>query len=193
VVTARPASPSTRSGARPDPTAVRRAVDAVPDPELPPVTIGMLGMVHHLTVTDDGDVEVELLPTYSGCPATAMIEQDVVTAVAAVAGVAQVRVRWRYEPLWTADRIDAEGREQLRRFGIAPPGGPIERAIAPEGRPTLPLAFGGTAAATGAAEPRPCPYCGSTDTSRDTAFGPTPCRDLRTCHACHQPFEAFKR
>jgi ring-1,2-phenylacetyl-CoA epoxidase subunit PaaD len=193
VVSSRSASPPSRPRTGPDPAAVRHAVDAVPDPELPPVTIGMLGMVHHLAVAADGDVEVELLPTYSGCPATAMIEQDVVAAARAVAGVGQVRVRWRFDPPWTADRIDAEGREQLRRFGIAPPGGPLERAVAPEGRPTLPLALAGSDTATSTSEPRPCPYCGSSDTSRDSAFGPTPCRDLRTCRACRQPFEAFKR
>lgn len=166
--------------------AVRRAVDAVPDPELPPVTIGMLGMVHNLDVTDDGEVTVELLPTFSGCPATDMIGQDVQAAARAVPGVTSVTVRFRNDPPWTADRIDDEGREQLRRFGIAPPGGTIVGAQRPEGRPTLPLAMAGTT------DPRPCPYCGSEDTVRDAPFGPTPCRDVRFCRACDQPFEAFK-
>lgn len=177
---------------RADPAALRRAVEAVPDPELPPVTIGMLGMIHDLAVDDDGQVEVALLPTYSGCPATAMIEEDVLAAARAVPGVGTVRVRWRFDPPWTADRIDATGRAALRRFGIAPPGGPVAGAATPEGRPTLPLAVAPPAPAPAAADPRPCPYCGSTDTSRDSAFGPTPCRDLRTCHTCRQPFEAFK-
>lgn len=177
----------TRPNAHPDPAAVRRAVEDVPDPELPPVTIGMLGMVHHLEVVDGGTVVIELLPTFSGCPATEMIERDVLAAVRAVAGVAEVTVRFRYDPPWTPDRIDAVGRERLRSFGIAPPGGPIAGAVTSEGRPTLPLA-----AEPGPDAPRPCPYCGSTDTVRDSAFGPTPCRDLRMCHACNQPFEAFK-
>jgi ring-1,2-phenylacetyl-CoA epoxidase subunit PaaD len=168
----------------PDPAAVRRAIEAVPDPELPPVTIGMLGMVHEVLV-DDGHVLVELLPTFSGCPATEMIERDVVEAVRGVAGVAQVRVRFRYDPPWTADRIDADGRERLREFGIAPPGGVVEGSTRPDGRPTLPLATAGAPA-------RPCPYCGSTDTTLDSSFGPTPCRDLRFCAGCQQPFEAFK-
>jgi ring-1,2-phenylacetyl-CoA epoxidase subunit PaaD len=184
-----PPGATSAPAAPPDREAVRRAVVAVPDPELPPVTIGMLGMVHQLAVDADGRVEVTLLPTYAGCPATTMIERDVAAAAGEVPGVAAVLIRWSYDPPWTAARIDAQGREQLRRFGIAPPGGPIERAVEPAGRPTLPLAVGAPAAAD---EPRACPYCGSTDTSRDTAFGPTPCRDVRSCHACLQPFEAFR-
>lgn len=164
---------------------VRRAVEGVADPELPAVTIGMLGMVHHLEVAPDGTVHIELLPTFSGCPATEMIERDVVTAVHALGGVGEVRVRFRFDPAWTPDRIDATGRERLREFGIAPPGGAVA-SPRPEGRPTLPLAIGP------ASDPRPCPYCGSDNTVRESSFGPTPCRDLRFCEQCQQPFEAFK-
>ncbi len=174
------------SATRIDHAEVRRAISDVPDPELPPVTIGMLGMVHHLDVAADGAVVVELLPTFSGCPATDLIGEDVEAAALAVDGVRSVTVRFRHDPPWTADRIDAEGREALRRFGIAPPGGEVSGSARPEGRPTLPLALGASAAA------RPCPYCGSDDTVRDAPFGPTPCRDVRYCNACAQPFEAFK-
>jgi ring-1,2-phenylacetyl-CoA epoxidase subunit PaaD len=166
----------------PELDAVRAAVAGVPDPELPPVTIGMLGMVHDVRVVDR-DVEVELLPTFSGCPATDMIERDVVAAVREVDGVGEVRVRFRFDPPWTAARIDEEGRERLRSFGIAPPGGEVAGA-APDGRPTLPVLV--------QAPPRPCPYCGSLDTEQESPFGPTPCRDLRFCAECQQPFEAFK-
>jgi ring-1,2-phenylacetyl-CoA epoxidase subunit PaaD len=170
--------------------AVRRAVEAVPDPELPAVTIGMLGMVHDLKVAADGGVMIELLPTFSGCPATEMIERDVVTAIAALDGVSGVTVRFRHDPPWSPDRIDAEGRRRLRAFGITPPGGPIASPVRPGGRAVLPLA-GGDAGAPDPG-PRPCPYCGSLDTVRDSAFGPTPCRDLRACNGCGEPFEAFK-
>jgi ring-1,2-phenylacetyl-CoA epoxidase subunit PaaD len=166
----------------PDLDRVRGVVADVPDPELPPVTIGMLGMIHDVTVVD-GEVRIELLPTFSGCPATDMIERDVVDAVAAIEGVERVRVRFRYDPPWTAERIDDEGRERLREFGIAPPGGEVA-GVRPDGRPTLPVAP--------TAAPRPCPYCGSQDTVRESSFGPTPCRDLRFCASCQQPFEAFK-
>jgi ring-1,2-phenylacetyl-CoA epoxidase subunit PaaD len=168
----------------PDLAEVRAAIAAVPDPELPPVTIGMLGMIHD--VARDGDaVHVELLPTFAGCPATDMIERDVVAAARTVAGVDEVRVRFRFDPPWTPDRIDAIGRERLREFGIAPPGG-ATGAPAPDGRVTLPLMLGP------ASDPRPCPYCGSAETIRESNFGPTPCRDVRFCEGCQQPFEAFK-
>jgi ring-1,2-phenylacetyl-CoA epoxidase subunit PaaD len=166
----------------PDLVRVRAAVEGVPDPELPPVTIGMLGMIHDVAL-DGATVRIELLPTFSGCPATEMIERDVVTAVRAVEGVDEVQVRFRYDPPWTAERIDDEGRERLREFGIAPPGGEVA-GVRPDGRPTLPVAP--------TASPRPCPYCGSEDTVRESSFGPTPCRDLRFCATCQQPFEAFK-
>ncbi|MEX0834517.1 MAG: 1,2-phenylacetyl-CoA epoxidase subunit PaaD, partial [Nitriliruptor sp.] len=163
---------------------VRRAVADVPDPELPPVTLGMLGMVHAVDV-EDGHVRVELLPTFAGCPATEIMERDVVEAVGRVPGVDQVSVRFRFDPPWTPDRIDAIGRERLREFGIAPPGGATGAPTA-DGRVTLPLMLGP------ASDPRPCPYCGSSDTVRESNFGPTPCRDVRFCEGCQQPFEAFK-
>ncbi len=164
--------------------AAHDAVAGVPDPELPAVTLGMLGMVHAVEVDDAGAVHVDLLPTFSGCPATEMIGRDVETALREVPGVTDVTVRFRYTPPWTPDRITSEGHDRLREFGIAPPGG-ATGAPAPEGRVTLPLAIGRT-------DPRPCPYCGSDDTVRDSDFGPTPCRDVRFCEACQQPFEAFK-
>jgi ring-1,2-phenylacetyl-CoA epoxidase subunit PaaD len=180
--------PSSRA---PDVDAVRRAVEAVPDPELPAVTIGMLGMVHHLDVGADGRVVVELLPTYSGCPATEMIARDVDAALASVTGVRGVEVRFRFDPPWSADRIDAVGRARLRSFGIAPPGGRPAGAPSADGRRSLPL-LGAAAGLRAPDEPRPCPYCGSLETVLDSRFGPTPCRDLRWCRGCDQPFEAFR-
>ncbi|MBW3659092.1 MAG: phenylacetate-CoA oxygenase subunit PaaJ [Actinobacteria bacterium] len=172
----------------PDLAAVEAAVAGVPDPELPPVTLGMLGMVHDVRVDDDGRVAVELLPTFSGCPATEMMERDVVSAVSEVEGVAAVAVRFRFDPPWTATRITPEGHARLREFGIAPPGGAVP-GVAPAGRRTLPLALAGSSPESTV---RHCPYCGSDRTERESAFGPTPCRDIRFCHACQQPFEAFK-
>ena len=163
---------------------VYEAVASVLDPELPAVTLGMLGMVHDVALGADGAVEVDLLPTFSGCPATEMIGRDVEAAVRALGGDVTVRVRFRYDPPWTPDRITSQGHDALREFGIAPPGG-ATGAPEPGGRVTLPLAITPQA-------PRPCPYCGSTDTVQDSAFGPTPCRDVRFCEACQQPFEAFK-
>lgn len=153
--------------------AVQAAVRAIPDPELPAMTLGMLGVVHEVSVEHD-IVEVVLLPTFVGCPATEIMARDVRAAVAPLVGVAEVKVRFVHEPAWSSDRISVEGHEALRSFGIAPP----ERRL-----PVL----------SGQAEPpRPCPYCDSTRTERDGLFGPTPCRDLRLCLDCHQPFEAFR-
>lgn len=174
---------------------VRAAVEAVPDPELPPVTIGMLGMVHDLEVDDDGRVSVTLLPTFAGCPATDMIREDVVAAVGHLPGVTDVEVVFRFTPVWTPDRIDDEGRRRLAEFGIAPPLGTSEGAEGstaaevqpPTGAVVLPIVSVSEATAG-----RPCPWCGSTATTRDSAFGPTPCRDLWMCADCRQPFEGFK-
>lgn len=165
-----------------DRDAVRAAVTGVPDPELPPVTVGMLGMLHELEV-DDGHVTVTLLPTFAGCPATEMIERDVRDALAQIPGVDDVTIRFVYDPPWTSDRISDEGHDRLREFGIAPPVGAIDTPDIPDAVRQLPVA-----------EPvTPCPYCASTDTTRESGFGPTPCRAIHYCNGCRQPFEAFKQ
>lgn len=168
---------------------VVESVEAVVDPEMTPVTIGMLGMVHDVAVTDEGVVRVELLPTFAGCPATDMIRRDVRAAVADLAD--DVEVVFRFTPAWTPARITDEGRQRLAEFGIAPPtgGGGDVRAgrddDVPDTARSLPIV---TTRETG----RTCPWCGSTDTTRDSQFGPTPCRDLWMCTSCRQPFEGFK-
>jgi len=150
--------------------AVRAVLDAVPDPEMPPVTIGELGMVVAIAVYA-GDVTVDLVPTYSGCPATAVIREEVAKAVGALPGVTAVRVNFVRNVVWDPDRITPRGRDNLRAFGIAPPG---------SGQ-TL-LQIGGVT----------CPLCGSRDTVADSPFGPTPCRSTNYCRACRNPFEAIK-
>ncbi|HEX9767173.1 MAG TPA: 1,2-phenylacetyl-CoA epoxidase subunit PaaD [Nitriliruptorales bacterium] len=168
-----------------DEQAVRAAAEAVPDPELPPVTLGMLGVLQTVEVGDDGAVRIDLLPTFAGCPATEMMERDVAAAVGAVEGVRDVTVRFVYDPPWSTDRITDDGRAALAEFGIAPPGA-WANAVAdlPAGR-RLPVAPATSAAVA-------CPYCGSTQTTEDSPFGPTPCRAVHHCASCRQPFEAFK-
>lgn len=214
MVTDMPDGTRSDAPAHPDVGRVYRAVSEVADPELPEVTLGMLGMIHEVAVDTTGTARVVLLPTYSGCPAIEMIEHDVVDVVRALEGITGVVVLFTFDPPWSPDRIDATGRERLRSFGIAPPGGPLPQAVTPAGRRTLPLAVDATTSATSrsmhatpssttapsdarrppARHPTPaiCPYCGSDDTRRDSPYGPTPCRDLRMCHACVQPYEAFK-
>ena len=176
--------------------AVRDAAASVPDPELPPVTLGMLGMVHDVRV-EDGRVVVELLPTFSGCPATEMMGRDVKDAiidrVEEIDDPDRILVRWLFEPQWTTERITAEGHDRLREFGIAPPtgGGVVTGGPARDGRRALPLSIGGDPDA----DPAPavaCPYCESDQVEEDSPFGPTPCRASWFCRSCDQPFERFK-
>lgn len=178
---------------------VRVAVETVPDPELPAVTLGMLGMVHDLTVDGQGRVAVDLLPTFAGCPAIDMIRRDVVTAVGEVSGVTDVEVVFRYSPVWTPARINDQGRARLAEFGIAPPlpadatawDAPPAAGRAGSSAVVLPI-VSVTESSGAPATGRACPWCSSTDTERDSAFGPTPCRDLWMCNGCRQPFEGFK-
>lgn len=165
---------------------VRAAAAAVADPELPVITLGMLGMVHTVEV-DGARARIVLLPTFSGCPATEMMARDVTAAVTRLGGIDEVDVEFRFDPPWTSDLISEEGHRRLEEFGIAPPTGSATVSdVTPGQRRQLPVM---TAAP---ADPRPCPYCGSDDTQRESAFGPTPCRDIRFCATCQQPFEAFK-
>lgn len=160
---------------------VRAAVARVPDPEMPAVSVAQLGMVVDVRVHDgDGGarVEVDLVATFSGCPAIAVISADVARAVGDIDGVAGVDVRFVTHVTWTPDRISEDAHGALRDFGIAPPA-----ASAPAGATRLPL--------LGAA-PVACPLCGSGDTAVDSPFGPTPCRSTHYCRACRNPFEAVK-
>jgi ring-1,2-phenylacetyl-CoA epoxidase subunit PaaD len=161
VVTDLPEDPAAARTAR----AVRRALEAVRDPEIPVCSVVDLGLVERVTVSADA-VEVTLLPTFLGCPALDVIRADVERAVRGAAPGLAVRVRYALSPPWTTDRITPAGREALRSFGIAPPG---RRG-----------------------DPVPCPTCGARETRPDADFGPTPCRAIRTCPSCRTPFEAFK-
>lgn len=154
-----------------------RALDGVPDPEVPVLSVRDLGIVRDVKLHDDG-LEVVLTPTYSGCPATEVIAQSVVDALEA-AGLAPVRVTMQRAPAWTTDWISDEGRAKLREYGIAPPG-PVDAA---EGAPIRLVRK---------AAPVACPRCGSAATERLSAFGATACKALYRCTACREPFEHFK-
>lgn len=156
---------------------------AVPDPEVPVISVCDLGIVRDVVVHDDG-LEVVVTPTYSGCPATEVIAADIARAVDD-AGLGPARVTTRRAPAWTTDWITPEGREKLRAYGIAPPhaaAGGVE----------------GTGPAANVAPIRlmsrhvPCPRCGSTHTERLSAFGSTACKALYRCLDCREPFEHFK-
>lgn len=149
---------------------VRAAVEAIPDPEMPSVSIGDLGMVVDVEV-EAGTARVQVMPTFSGCPAIAYIDRDVVSAATAVEGVSEVEVTWRRDLDWGPERISAEGGAKLAEAGIAPPG---------SGQ-TL-LSIGGVT----------CPYCGSRNTRADSPFGSAPCRSTHSCRDCKTPFDAIK-
>lgn len=152
--------------------AARDVVAAVPDPEIPVVTIEDLGILRDVTVDDDGHVEVVLTPTYSGCPATDTIRGDVERALAEH-GFGDAVVRTVLAPAWTTDWISDEGRRKLAAYGIAPP------------------ARGGVPTSV-AVELVRCPQCGSGDTRLQSRFGSTPCKALRICNKCLEPFDHFK-
>lgn len=150
----------------------------VPDPEVPALSVRDLGIVRD--VVDHGDaLEIVLTPTYSGCPATEVIERSVLDAVDA-AGLGPARVRLQRAPAWTTDWISEDGRRKLRDYGIAPPG-----PVAADG--AAPVRIVGRRADAVA-----CPRCGSPRTERLSAFGSTACKALYRCLACREPFEHFK-
>jgi len=155
------------------------ALEGVHDPEIPPCTITDLGIVERVKVTSDA-VEVDLLPTFAGCPALDVIRADVQAAVREAVPQHEARVRFVYTRPWTSDRITLRGREALRSYGLTPPGSGTGRVVIP-----LASLSPGSPGAT-------CPFCGSTDTVLESAFGPTLCRTTHFCEACRNPFEAFK-
>ena len=162
---------------------VWEALGTVHDPEIPPCSITDLGIVEDVRVAEDA-VEVDLLPTFVGCPALDVIRDDVTMAVQAVAEGRAVRVRFLYSPPWTSDRITQRGHEALKAYGITPPGS----GQGGETRTTLiPL----SAVQRGPREAA-CPFCGAAETVLESDFGPTLCRSIRFCPSCRNPFEAFK-
>ena len=150
------------------------ALAEVPDPEIPVISLVDLGVVRGVAV--DGDrVTIEFTPTFLGCPALDAMRVRMDEAVRSLGGDPDVRVV--LDDSWSTDRITPAGRAKLREAGFAPPA-PREA-----GEPTL------VQLQTGAFR---CPYCGSSDTHLENLFGPTPCRSIRYCDACKQPFEQFK-
>ncbi len=151
----------------------REAAAAVPDPEIPVLTVADLGVLRNVRVAEDGVLEVEITPTYTGCPAMHAIALDIQAALAR-AGLGNARIVTVLSPAWTTDWMSEEGRRKLMDYGIAPPApGAGRRAL-----------FG--------VESVTCPRCGSEDTEEIAAFGSTPCKALHRCRTCREPFDYFK-
>jgi ring-1,2-phenylacetyl-CoA epoxidase subunit PaaD len=153
-------------------------LSSIKDPELPVVDIVELGIVRDVAV--DGDsVQVDVTPTYSGCPALQVIEQEIVRTLESH-GFTNVEVRNVFSPAWTTDWLSAETKEKLREAGIAPPMaveavGADQLVTLRRTRPTI-----------------ECPYCGSANTEERSEFGSTACKAIYYCNSCHQPFDYFK-
>jgi ring-1,2-phenylacetyl-CoA epoxidase subunit PaaD len=150
------------------------ALAEVEDPEIPVISIVELGVVRDVQVEGER-VHVELTPTFLGCPALEVMRAQMAKAIEGLGGEPDVEVV--LDDSWSTDRITPAGREKLRAAGFAPP--PPREASAPK---LLQLQ----------SQALRCPYCGSTDTKLENIFGPTPCRSIRYCSSCRQPFEQFK-
>jgi ring-1,2-phenylacetyl-CoA epoxidase subunit PaaD len=159
-------------------------LSTVLDPEVPAVSVRDLGIVRDVIDHGDEGLEIVLTPTYSGCPATEVIEHDVLAAIEA-ADLGPARVSLRRAPAWTTDWISAEGRRKLNEYGIAPPGAAHLQSQQPQ-----PIRFFGRR--INDVQAPACPRCGSGETERLSAFGATACKALYRCLACREPFEHFK-
>lgn len=156
--------------------AVLAVLDGVMDPEVPVLSVRELGIVREVQVAPDGRVTVTVTPTYSGCPAIQVIEQDVLAALAG-AGI-DATVRTTYAPPWTTDWIEPAARAKLKAYGIAPPGAADQGGALVQLMRRRPTAQ--------------CPYCDSYETELRSEFGSTACKAVCWCRGCRQPFEEFK-
>jgi ring-1,2-phenylacetyl-CoA epoxidase subunit PaaD len=157
---------------------LRAALAAIPDPELPVITIDDLGILREVQVDEKArSVSVLITPTYSGCPAMDVIREHIAHVARRMGYAANVRTR--LSPAWTTDWMSASGRDKLREFGIAPPAsrsGVVRQRV---GLSLMVLRVS-------------CPLCGSVDTQEISRFGSTACKALRRCNACREPFDEFK-
>jgi len=140
------------------------ALEEIPDPEIPVVSLVDLGVIRSVDVSD-GRVRVAFTPTFLGCPALEFMKRAIEERVP------EAEVEVVQDDSWSTDKITAAGREKLRAAGFAPPAPRLVQIQSQVHR---------------------CPYCGSTETRLENLFGPTPCRSLRYCESCRQPFEQFK-
>ncbi|MBP8824150.1 MAG: phenylacetate-CoA oxygenase subunit PaaJ [Flavobacteriales bacterium] len=148
-------------------------LEAVKDPEIPVISIRELGVLRDVAV-HNGEVEVTITPTYSGCPAMDVMKFDVEKALRG-AGIERFSVKQVLSPAWTTDWISESGKQKLRDYGIAPPPHSADIRALKGGTPVT-----------------ACPQCGSTDTKLISQFGSTPCKALYKCNHCLEPFDLFK-
>ena len=159
----------------------RALVAELPDPEIPVLTLEDLGILREVH-EQDGRLTVVLTPTYTGCPATEAIRDDV-RRVLREAGYEQAEVQITLSPPWSSDWISARGRRRLLEYGIAPPSGAAVQASGQVLR-FMPR--------TNRPEAIACPRCGSVDSEVLSEHGSTPCKALYRCRSCREPFDYFK-
>ncbi|MGB3869567.1 MAG: 1,2-phenylacetyl-CoA epoxidase subunit PaaD [Flavobacteriales bacterium] len=152
---------------------IRDLLEQVKDPEIPVISIRELGVLREVKVEGDA-VEVIITPTYSGCPAMDVMQEDVEKALRE-AGIERFSVKQVLSPAWSTDWISKSGRKKLLDYGIAPPPHTSDIRALKGGAPVT-----------------ACPQCGSTDTILVSQFGSTPCKALYRCNACLEPFDLFK-
>ncbi|WP_127114673.1 1,2-phenylacetyl-CoA epoxidase subunit PaaD [Shimia sediminis] len=139
-------------------------LETIPDPEIPVITLVDLGIIRD--VAFDGETcVVSVTPTYSGCPATSMINMDIETKLRDM-GLKQIELKQQLAPAWTTDWMSDKARDALEKYGIAPPQ--------PSGGP------------------KRCPHCGGNHLEKLSQFGSTPCKAQWRCQDCLEPFEFFK-
>ncbi len=153
---------------------IRKLLSTIPDPEIPVITISDLGVLRQIQWNGD-ELEVSITPTYSGCPAMKMIEQDIL-ALLKEKGIEKAKVVLVYSPAWTTDWISAEAKEKLRVYGIAPP----QHTSVDKG------------ALIGKPKHLACPRCKSEHVEMISQFGSTACKALYKCLDCLEPFDYFK-
>ncbi|HEY3070270.1 MAG TPA: 1,2-phenylacetyl-CoA epoxidase subunit PaaD [Gaiellaceae bacterium] len=151
---------------------VWEALAEIPDPEIPAVSLVDLGVIRGVEV-ENGHVRVSFTPTFLGCPALELMRDQMAERIRRLGAEPEIEVAAEG---WSTDRITPEGRRKLRESGFAPP----TPGVGPTNLVQIQTAV------------HRCPYCGSQNTRLENLFGPTPCRSIRYCASCRQPFEQFK-
>jgi ring-1,2-phenylacetyl-CoA epoxidase subunit PaaD len=163
-------------------------MEEVVDPEIPVISVVDLGIVRDLTWCEDqGEPKliVTITPTYSGCPATAVIKRDIVTALRE-RGITNMQIETRLAPAWTTDWLSEQGKRRLREYGIAPPQRFHRRPVSGSSQSCCSESYAESEAAI------ECPRCGSKNARMVSQFGSTPCKAFYVCDACCEPFDYFK-
>lgn len=156
----------------PDLNQIKAIVSQVKDPEIPVLTLEDLGVIRNISINEEGKPEIEITPTYSGCPAMDMMKMDIRLALLG-AGFKEFAIKETLSPPWTTDWMSEAGKQKLKQYGIAPP---LERR----------------AQALFSHETPPCPRCGSHHTELLSEFASTACKSMYRCLDCLEPFDYFK-